>query len=327
MKDVTTEYYPSKQFKIKHIEEGTKEAWIGVFSINGWVPIDKLVRKGGSFTLQSIEPNQIYQPLTYQHNRFLPCGYSFMPLSDGTVHYFIPNLKQTTSETLYRKHPITSYWKRRMQEMDGVTFFGSNSIHGEDKVLFCTSHTDSVFSRERLHSIDCHHTFRYLWIYPPQDKRLNIAEIEVVDRRTKQKLPLVSTPDTPKPMGGLYDYDIVKATDGANITRYESGSLSVPCVFDLEKLHEIASILYVPCNDDNYIHPGQTYELFYQNGAEGWKSLGCQTASSNHLLYKGIPRNALLWLHNHTTGVEEQVFLMKDGRQWFRYISDSALCK
>lgn len=45
----------------------------------------------------------------------------------------------------------------------------------------------------------------------------------------------------------------------------------------------------VPRNDDNFIRPGDEYELFYQNGAEGWISLGRQTAVTDRLKYDRIP--------------------------------------
>ncbi len=37
------------------------------------------------------------------------------------------------------------------------------------------------------------------------------------------------------------------------------------------------------------------------------------------LVYENVPRGALLWLHNHTRGVEEQVFRWLDGKQVFCY--------
>ena len=63
-------------------------------------------------------------------------------------------------------------------------------------------------------------------------------------------------------------------------------------------------------NDDNYIAPGEEYELFYHNGTEGWKSLGKQTAASDSLVYDNIPSNTMLWLHNLTKGKEEQQFIV-----------------
>ena len=76
-------------------------------------------------------------------------------------------------------------------------------------------------------------------------------------------------------------------------------------------------MVYIPRNDDNFIHLGDTYELFYQNGLKGWMSLGKQVADTTFLLYENIPENALLWLHNLNRGKEERPFFIDEGEQIF----------
>jgi hypothetical protein len=119
--------------------------------------------------------------------------------------------------------------------------------------------------------------------------------------------------------GGVADYSLDKAFDSENLSRYESAEADTDCIIELEHPARISRILYVSRNDDNYVIPGDTYELFYQDGEKGWKSLGIQEATQEQLIYKDVPRGALLWLHNHTKGVEEQVFRWMDGEQVFCY--------
>ena len=77
-------------------------------------------------------------------------------------------------------------------------------------------------------------------------------------------------------------------------------------------------MLYTPWNDDNYVSPGEEYELFYHNGIGGWQSLGKQMATSDSLVYDNIPSNAILWLRNLTKGKEEQQFIIdQEGNQSF----------
>ena len=66
--------------------------------------------------------------------------------------------------------------------------------------------------------------------------------------------------------------------------------------------------MFVPRNDDNFITPGNSYELFYQDGVMGWRSLGKQIATTYELIHTNIPEGALLWLRNLTRGKEEQIF-------------------
>lgn len=60
------------------------------------------------------------------------------------------------------------------------------------------------------------------------------------------------------------------------------------------------------------------YELFYQDGINGWKSLGSKVATEREIDFL-VPQNALLWLRNRTKGREEQVFIYKNGRQYFAF--------
>lgn len=71
-----------------------------------------------------------------------------------------------------------------------------------------------------------------------------------------------------------------------------------------------------PRNDDNYVCPGDEYELFYNDGIKGWISLGKQIAEDRTLYYE-VPENALFWLRNLTKGKEEQVFFCRNGHPYF----------
>lgn len=86
--------------------------------------------------------------------------------------------------------------------------------------------------------------------------------------------------------------------------------------FELTEKERIEKIVFSPPNDDNFVWPGHEYELLYFAGAEGWKSLGRQTAIERELHYDA-PANALLWLRDLTKGREEQVFIAENGEQVF----------
>ena len=73
-------------------------------------------------------------------------------------------------------------------------------------------------------------------------------------------------------------------------------------------------IILLHCNDDNYIRPGDLYELLYWD-EKGWVSLGKQVAKTFTLTYKNAPTNALFILHNHSRGKEERIFSYENGVQ------------
>ena len=102
--------------------------------------------------------------------------------------------------------------------------------------------------------------------------------------------------------------------DGQPLTYYQvSGCIDLWVGVDLYKPVKISKIGFAPRNDDNAIVSTDTYELFYQNGSEGWKSLGRKPADADSLVYEGVPGNAVFWLRDLTKGREEQQFVL-DGQ-------------
>ena len=62
--------------------------------------------------------------------------------------------------------------------------------------------------------------------------------------------------------------------DGDPLSYYLSLDKGGEVVVDLGCAAVIDCLEYMPRNDDNFISPGDTYELFCHAGTEGWKSLG-----------------------------------------------------
>lgn len=318
-KDVTTDYYPVNRLEIPGMVDVDEEGAIGVFSMNGWIPVDKYKRCHGSAWVENIEVGIVYQPLVYVSDGWKERGYPFMPQADGAVFSFVPDTTRMEKVRLIRKHPLTDYWEIRMREMDGIRFYGSNDLDCCKADLLAVSVCDSFYSRECRLQFSAGQRYRYLQIYPPKGRRLNIAEMSVyADSNFNEKLDWLVEKCAPA-MYDLAEYSIEKAFDGQNLTRYESGIKDAPCVLDLGSSRQIGGIIYVACNDDNFVSPGDCYELFYQNGRSGWASLGVKIAENDYLDYENVPAGALLWLHDRTKGVEEQAFYLKEGKQVFTY--------
>ena len=171
---------------------------------------------------------------------------------------------------------------------------------------------------------------RYLRVLPPKGICAEVGEIECYYKgekvpiesiyeyvpRVKEEDPLNSgTADEE----GSHSPDIAIDNEWYTYSRsvYKEGGLEI----DFGKPVRVDNILFVPRNDDNFIHPGDSYELFYQAGVNGWISLGVKVASSDSLIYD-VPENALLLLKNLSRGKEEQVFYMRDGLQVFNKDGD-----
>ena len=92
------------------------------------------------------------------------------------------------------------------------------------------------------------------------------------------------------------------------------------CGLELSTPVHVHSVTFTPRNRVNYIYAGDEYELFYYHGS--WISLGRMVADSDSLLYHNVPVGALLFLKNHTTGVNEMAFTYEDGIQNFLGYTD-----
>ena len=319
MTDVTDQYYPANRVEIPGVEQ-VPEGLIGVFSMNGWIPIGTYGRKGGRTVAENLETGGlVYQPLRRTDTGWEPGGYPFLTDGQGKARLLEPDTAQRDTVTLLRKHPLTSYWTSRMHEMDGVRFYGSNDPHFRHAVLLGESRCDTAYSRTRILRPACGEAFRYIRVSPPPGRRLNISELEVYGTQEGGSPEGLRVLQADEPLGGVADYAVDKAFDGQNLSRYEAAHTDTPCLLELDGPVRIGRIRYTACNDDNYVSPGDRYELFYQAGTAGWQSLGVKTAGEERLVYTNVPRNALLWLHDHTKGVEEQVFRWEDGRQQFCY--------
>jgi hypothetical protein len=76
----------------------------------------------------------------------------------------------------------------------------------------------------------------------------------------------------------------------------------------------IDKIIYYPRSDSNIITYGDEYELKYWDN-DRWNSLGRKTADNIHLAFDNCPMGALFLLHDCSIGVEDRIFLYKEGEQ------------
>lgn len=108
-----------------------------------------------------------------------------------------------------------------------------------------------------------------------------------------------------------------KCFDGNYLTFFEdsrSGDFDKYVGLKLDIPQQISKIRFIARNDMNSIQVGNLYELFYWNNQE-FESLGQMIATNQELVYKNVPKGALLWLRNLTEGKEERVFTYENNKQ------------
>lgn len=313
IKDVTANYYGENKVTVPIDTNDAEYVYLGIFSPGGWIPVDIAANKRGKATFKNIEPNIIYQPLISDGQNHLPAGYPFV-FTKQEVQLFKPDANITEMAVLKRKMSLV----KGIAEFLHRAIIGSK-IEGATDVTF--SHPDLLYlfkdtltcNYNELTPSDINKKYRYIRYIAPFEKQMELAELSVFrDSLCREQISLKRINDL-EPIGAVDNI-----TDGDILSYFQAADSSASIIYDLGKPINIGKIVFFPRNDDNFVWPGDEYELFYQDGINGWKSLGKQTAVERELHYN-VPKNALLWLRNLTKGREEQVFFMKDGKQIFTY--------
>ena len=199
--------------------------------------------------------------------------------------------------------------------------FNNATIEGSNSIDFATSErlmlidTPTVaYNKEYFHTKN---SYRFVKFKARADVPLELAELHFFS--SEKEL-------TPKKIiSGASFYDVPEMNiencfDNDPLTYFLSKANGDAITFDFGEKINVNSVLYVPRNDDNFIRLNDVYELYYFSPEKKeWESLGKQKATTSFLEYN-IPEGVLLFLKNHTRGVEEQIFFMKDHKQVF--ISD-----
>lgn len=266
--------------------------------------------------MKNIEPGVIYVPLASNHNGslFHTIGFPFW-LTDKGLKYFQPEKEVETVE-LFRKYPLRKWTRFHISEIIGSHLDVSNSLDfRQSELLYMVADTPRV----NYNQVICHpqKKYRYVRYQAAADKPARIAELMLFrSEEDTVNLPFKIINGS-EPCKGNEKEVKENICDGNYLTYFLSDEKGGYVTLDLGKDEWIKKIVYVPRNDENFISMGHEYELFYQNGPDGWVSLGRKTATELRLVYNNVPKNALLWLHNLSAGKEEQVFYMQNGQQIF----------
>ncbi len=308
-KDVTDNYTGKNKIEVPLFNSKPRYVYLGIFSPKGWIPVDVGVVKNKKAVFHNIEPALIYQPLSWDRQQYIPAGYPFI-FSGGEIHIFKPDKNQLENAVLTRKMSLVPSIRSFLhRNMIGVRIEGSNTLSFKESVLFYQNNDTLITNYNEVIPWD-HTPCRYIRYKSPPGKQVELAELflynedssDAISKKTLTELTPV------KKMQFINDGDI--------LSYFHSRDTSCYVDFDLGTTIHINKIVFYPRNDDNYVCPGDMYELFYQDGLSNWRSLGKQIPEERKLHYE-VPQNAVLWLRNLTKGKEEQIFIYKNGKQVF----------
>ncbi len=310
LKDVTAEYFGHNRADVRVDGKG-KPVYLGIFTPEGYRPIDIAEKSwSGKAIFRDVEPDLIYFPIVREGAEYAACGNPFMLLKDGKVHEFIPDMTRMGKATLTRKMPLWLHSLARMKSVVGCKVqIGQNAEGPWLEVDSIDSMPEHSFYRIPIRKASMDTKVRYIRILPPPVQCSQISEVIASgDSLALNRLPMSVVTDSLRERKK-------KLVDGDILTWTNYKTVHPILVLKVDSDNDVDNIFIVPRNDDNYVVPGEEYELFYFD-RDGWKSLGRKTSQGFSIEF-AAPANAVLWLRNLTKGREEQVFIWKDGRQLF----------
>lgn len=319
MQDVTNIYsdceqtirIPESRFLIR--PEQDEVIYLCLPSRMEWVPVAVSKCKDGQVSFENVDGNAVFCLSVYRDKKLLPISVPFWVHKELKYFRYFGNGEEM--EQVIILHKFNLFIEPFVDRMVGGAFEGSNDAGFRKKDTLYLIEEKPV----RLYNVayvDKSKGYRYLRYYGPAGSYCNISEVGFY-RETGDTIPLKGQViGTPGSFDGDKGHWYMSAFDGDPYTSFDykqpdGGWAGI----DFGKPVSVGKIVFTPRNRVNFIRKGDKYELFYA-GKGGWISAGTTVANSDSLVYN-VPKGALLYLKNHSGGVDERIFEYVDGEQVF----------
>lgn len=238
----------------------------------------------------------------------------FVVSSDtGEIHFLNPQ-KCAHDVNLYRKFymAVKGYFYSRM--IGGVIEGSNRADFNNSDTLFLVK--EAPYRLYTVAHLKSDKAYRYIRYRGAKDSYCNIAELSFYENRY-DTLPLYGKIiGTPGCYGNDGRREYTNVFDGKTDTSFDFKEPDTGWAgLDMEKPCKVSKAIYTPRNDLNFVYKGEVYELFYW-GKGKWNSLGKKKAIADSIVYTA-PKNALLYLKNHSSGKDERIFDYWNGKQRF----------
>ena len=304
--DVSHQYFPNNTDVEVAIDPKAKWAFLSIFNGTDLEAVDIAPVKNKKAVFKYVENDVILIPATFTNGKLHMANYPILT-SDSAHHILSPDTRNLRSVTLKRKYQLGN--TRKFLDNLKATFIDVSS----DCVNFRTIRSfDGTENTNRLMTSSDGSPVSCVRFHGPADKKTELAEMHFYSGG-REVSPIRITSD--KPLDKIHKRNLSLITDNIWHSFYLN-HINETLSFHFSPAVCLDSVLFVPRNDDNFVRVGQDYELFYCDGADGWKSLGRKTAFADSINFECVPDNALLWLHNHSGGREERPFIYTN-RQHF----------
>lgn len=291
LRDVTSLYCNTVDIKIKgNIPRPSRHAYLCVFNNLQWKPIAAGEVIHGEVEFKQLAKNIVYLPVYYEtKGKIIPFNYPFILDTKGDIKFLVPDKSNNISLHLERKNPDpTNSLSHHVKNLEGTIVEGSNNER--------FSRVDTVFVLDKTSKLyyeimNLQPNKQYKWYRVKGGANCFLAELYFINSKNEI-------------LQGQTDSLKRAAIDGDPLTNLQ---LREDLIIRFDSAVNMNKLVCLPRSDGNGIYPGNMYELFYFE-RDGWRSLGRQEGNNFYLEYENVPGNALYWLRNLTTGVEERIF-------------------
>lgn len=328
--DVTHLYVPTADCNLSIRGRNGTPVYLCVFQNGQWNAIAGGFIGENQVIIENMGRDILYMPMFYKNNGYQSAAPPVLIDHEGGQKQVVMDEKSKQSMRLERKYPLKKFrtkWtyaqylvNARFEASDSpdfrkvtllytapdpFTWFGTNTINGKparDRLQY-----ESLWEHTELSPVK---SYRYIRMVAAEGDAFKLGELKFYT--PGNSLPLkgkaigsVSNPDWA--FDGIPGYSIIKEDE-----LYSERWVGL----DLGKSMPISQIHYLPANDKNQIHPGNSYELFYWK--DKWISHGIQKATGHFVDFVKVPAGGIYWLHCldcTTTLTEERPFTYENEKQ------------
>lgn len=330
IKDVTELYVQNTDADIRfnrHPEDHPEYLYLSLFKERRWQPVAWAPTKGRKASFRKLGVDVVYQPVYYNGEREIIADYPFHLTMDKKICSLVPDRKKPITLRLTRKFPINTDKLKWNENLVGAWIEAADNPKFNNAVTIGRI-TEASYGPNYILKDTAKLKYRY-WRLKTDKPMIYLAELsfrkydgsEIVGTPVCALNNVLSVMQITEQRKQKDDMYVIDKRDGVR-SIFDDDVLSYSPLFgwvgmDMGKPVEVAKIICTPRNDENYICPGDFYELFYAD-REGWVSAGRKKATNSFIEFENVPSGALYWLCNQSKGREERPFTYENGKVVFR---------
>lgn len=318
-KDVTHEYFKTFDLESPLVKKIKKLDYAYACVLGEgqtWIPVDFGRIENDKILFHSLGSENVYLPVYYQLNSFVPAAYPVLLNKDGSRTILNPDTLHTrkiiVSQVAFQRPEEKEY----KQAFIGATIEGSNNKNFEQSDILYSFNKAYEPGTYRI-PLRSNKKYRYVRFSLPNKKiKLNeisfFSKLNGIEEEVRGELMTSNPIDSPR-FRKVVDGDLV--TGGVFTSLNQNFKLTdrIWIGYDLKEPMALHAFEFYFVLNSNLRKEG-IYELLYWDF--GWRSLGQQRSNSlKPISFDHVPKNALLMIRIRDTGNYSRVFTYSERKQ------------